>query len=82
MLIVGDSCVGKEGISVPIYVKTACFFSQRGKFDSERDDRELNGILQQLQSQRAEIRDISVNLSGERGATALYVIQYEAASPL
>jgi hypothetical protein len=63
------------------YLKTICF-STNVRFDSEKDDREVNNILQRLQDRGAEIRDITVRLAGGTGATALYVIEYEADAPI
>ncbi len=65
------------------YVKTLCFHSSGTKFESEKDDRAVNEALQQLQSQGAKIEDITVRLT-DVGVTitALYVIKYEAPSPL
>jgi hypothetical protein len=67
------------------FVKTMSFDS-RGKFDSRKDDAELNGALADLQQRGAAILELTVKLAGNSGnasgVTALYVIEYEAASPL
>ena len=58
-------------------------FSTSGRFDAEKDDPAVNALLGSLQSAGAVIRDIKVKLAGrENGTTALYVIEYEADSPM
>ena len=58
-------------------------FSTGNCFDSEKDDAAVNRLLQQIQSKGGTIGDIRVKLSGrEMGATALYVVEYEADSPI
>jgi hypothetical protein len=64
------------------FVKTVSFLSS-GRFNSAKDDEELNRELRKLQESGATILQITVRLAGqERGVTALYVIEYEAGQPL
>ena len=58
-------------------------FSTSGRFDAEKDDPAVNAVLGTLQSAGAAVQDIRVKLAGrETGTTALYVIEYEADSPI
>ena len=64
------------------FVKTISF-STSGSFNSEKDDREVNRVLQAVQSAGVGFVEMKVLLAGrETGATSLYVIEYEADAPL
>jgi len=64
------------------FIATVSFSTGRS-FDAEKDDREVNQVLEALQRGGAELRNIRVKLAGrEMGATSLYVIEYEAAAPI
>ena len=69
---------------MPRYITTTSFKTASGDFDSEKDDREVNEILQDIQNNKGEILDVKVCLGGATfsGVTALYVIEYEAPEPI
>ena len=69
---------------MPRYITSTSFKTASGDFDSEKDDREVNEILQDIQNNKGEILDIQVCLGGSTftGVTALYVIEYEAPEPI
>jgi hypothetical protein len=58
-------------------------FSTGGRFDSDKDDAEVNGALRARQSRGAVIRAITSRLAGrEMGSTLIHVIEYEAEAPI
>jgi hypothetical protein len=58
-------------------------FSTGGRFDSSKDDAEVNRVLQRLQSGGGVIHAITPRLAGrEMGATLVYVIEYDADAPI
>ena len=67
---------------MPKFISTVSFVTGRS-FKSDEDDPKVNKVLQRLQSAGAEILDIDVKLGGgSSGVVAVYLIQYEAPSPL
>lgn len=67
---------------MPTYVKTRSFTTARG-FKLDKDDAEVNSVLEELQSGGAKILEVKMRLAAT-GATAFatYLIVYEASSPL
>ena len=69
---------------MPTYIKTISF-STYDRFNPVKDDPEVNGVLDQLQAQRAKIVDVKVSLGGSSTSgkvTATYIIIYEAPTPI
>ncbi len=67
---------------MPTYIKTCSFATQRG-FKSDKDDAEVNSVLEQLQNGGAKIVDVKLRIAASSGAAhATYLIIYEASSPL
>ena len=73
------------------YVKTLSFSTRgwsRAGFNSAKDDPIVNDVLHKLQSHGAKISDVKVSLGGSfwttlfTGVVAVYLITYEAASPI
>ena len=64
-----------------MWVQLFCTRSTVGVFDYGKDTDSLNKVLQRLQADGARILDVKASISrSERGATALYIILYEAPS--
>ena len=58
-------------------------FSTSKSFDPEKDDPQVNRVLEAIQKAGAKVVQIQVRLAGrEMGATSLYVIEYEADAPI
>jgi hypothetical protein len=71
---------------MPTYLKSITFYNRAalaGSFDSQRDDIEVNQLLDDLRSQGAEIKDIQPTASGGFFKyTLTYVVTYEADVPV
>lgn len=64
------------------YLKTVSFHANTS-FNSEKDDREVNRILQVLQQHGARLLNVNMKLATTgTGACAVYVFDYEADEPL
>lgn len=64
---------------MPRYVKTVSFKTSKGVFRSDKDDPELNTMLDHLRGRGAEILDVDVHLAATAGScTLVYVVHYES----
>jgi predicted CoA-binding protein len=69
---------------MPIFVRLISFHSGGGQFDTKKDSRALNEVLQKLQDKGAHILSITPAMGGGtlQGIAATYTVTYEAPSPI
>jgi len=69
---------------MPIFVRLLSFHSGGGQFDTRKDNRAINEVLQELQDKGARILSITPAIGGGtlQGIAAIYTIIYEASSPM
>jgi hypothetical protein len=67
---------------MPIFIQMLSFRSQRQDFDEIKDTERINGVLKELQEKGARIIDVKVNIAGSISTAAVYLIIYEADSPI
>ena len=58
------------------------FRSSRQDFNETKDTERINEVLKELQEKGARIIDVKVNLAGTISTAAIYLITYEADSPI
>ena len=58
------------------------FRSSRQDFDEKKDTERINEVLKELQEKGARIIDVKVNLAGTISTAAVYLITYEADTPI
>ena len=64
------------------FVRTASF-STTGKWNHQKDNKEVNSILDKLRDKGAKIQDIKIALAGlVSGAIIFYLITYKAPTPI
>lgn len=67
---------------MPVFVQMLSFRSSRQDFDEKKDTERMNEVLKELQEKGARIIDVKVNLAGTINTAAVYLITYEADSPI
>lgn len=69
---------------MPTYVRLVTYQTSGGRFHAEKDTRSLNEVLQELQDRKAKIISITPAVGGAflQGIAAVYVIAYEAPTPI
>jgi len=69
---------------MPIFARLISFHSGGGQFDTTKDSRALNEVLQELQDKGAHILSITPAMGGGtlQGIAATYTVTYEAPSPI
>ena len=69
---------------MPIFVRLLSFHSGGSQFDTRKDNRAINEVLQELQDKGARILSITPAIGGGtlQGIAAIYTIIYEASSPM
>ncbi len=67
---------------MPVFVQMLSFRSSRKDFNETKDTERLNAVLKELQEKGARIIDVKVNLAGTISTAAIYLITYEADSPI
>ncbi|MBI2288090.1 MAG: hypothetical protein HYY41_06000 [Chloroflexi bacterium] len=68
---------------MPKFVQLVTFESTGGKFDERKDTNRINEFLEVLQTNGAIIISVTPSLGGQAAKTsAVYVITYEAPSPI
>ena len=67
---------------MPVFVQMLSFRSSRQDFDEKKDTERINEVLKELQEKGARILDVKVNLAGTISTAAIYLITYEADSPI
>ena len=67
---------------MPVFVQMLSFRSSRQDFDEKKDTERINEVLKELQEKGARIIDVKVNLAGTISTAAIYLITYEADSPI
>ena len=67
-----------------MFVQLASFRSTGGLFDEKKDSRRINEILRELREKGAKITGINVSIGGSGGGntSAVYLITYEASTPI
>jgi hypothetical protein len=67
---------------MPVFVQMLSFRSSRQDFNETKDTERINEVLKELQEKGARIIDVKVNLAGTISTAAIYLITYEADSPI
>jgi hypothetical protein len=67
---------------MPVFVQMLSFRSSRQDFNEIKDTERINEVLKELQEKGARIIDVKVNLAGTISTAAVYLITYEADSPI
>ena len=67
---------------MPVFVQMLSFRSSRQDFDEKKDTERINEVLKDLQEKGARIIDVKVNLAGTISTAAVYLITYEADTPI
>ncbi len=69
---------------MPVFVRLVSAHSGGGQFDTKKDSRVINQVLQELQDKGARNISITPALGGGtlQGIAAIYTITYEAPSPI
>jgi len=67
---------------MPVFVQMLSFRSSRQDFNETKDTERINEVLKELQEKGARILDVKVNLAGTISTAAIYLITYEADSPI
>ncbi len=69
---------------MPIFVRLVSFHSGGGQFNTKKDNRTINQVLQEIQDKGARILSITPAIGGAtlQGIAATYTITYEAPSPI
>ncbi len=67
---------------MPVFVQMLSFRSSRQDFNETSDTERINEVLKELQEKGARILDVKVNLAGTISTAAIYLITYEADSPI
>ncbi len=67
---------------MPVFVQMLSFRSSRQDFDEKKDTERINEVLIELQEKGSRIIDVKVNLAGTISTAAVYLITYEADSPI
>ncbi len=67
---------------MPVFVQMLSFRSSRQDFDEKKDTERINEVLKELQEKGARIIDVKVNLAGTISTAAVYLITYEADTPI
>ena len=67
---------------MPVFVQMLSFRSSRQDFDEKKDTKRINEVLKELQEKGARIIDVKVNLAGTISTAAVYLITYDADSPI
>ena len=65
-----------------LFVQIASFSSASGKFDEDKDTRNINEKMQYLQDNGAKIIGVNLSIAGSAGTSAVYIITYEANAPI
>ena len=67
---------------MPVFVQMLSFRSSRQDFNETKDTERINEVLKELQEKGARIIDVKVNLAGTISTAAIYLITYDADSPI
>ena len=68
---------------MPVYIALWATDTMLGIFNTKKDTEKLNEILELIQSKGGKILDVKVSSGGkENKVSAVYLILYEADSPL
>ncbi len=67
---------------MPVFVQMLSFRSSRQDFNETKDTERINEVLKELQEKGARIIDVKVNLAGTINTAAIYLITYDADSPI
>ena len=67
---------------MPVFVQMLSFRSSRQDFNETKDTERINEVLKELQEKGGRIIDVKVNLAGTISTAAIYLIIYEADSPI
>lgn len=66
---------------MPTFVQTLSSLV-RGHFDDKKETARVNDVMRKLQEKGAKILDVEVTLGVYNGSHAVYLITYEAVTPI